>query len=965
MKHLFLLTISLTCLISSAAAQNQPPVLEPISDKTVPENSILNFTVTATDPDGTTPDLYTSEPLPRGAVFDPQGDGTGDFLWKPDYTQEGAYEVRFYADDGEFIDSEVVTITVTHVDAPPVLDSIRAKTGYELFELIFDISATDADGTIPNFSALNLPSGASFEDNLDGTGTFSWTPNLGELGDYNVTFIATDGALTDMEVVTITIVDNLNPPILDPVPDKSVLEGQILAFFVYANDADGSIPILSAGNLPAGATFTDNRNRSGSFNWRPGGDQAGLYTVKIYATDFENTDSIEVNITVTDDVYPPELDSIGSKTVHEGILLTFMVSASDQDGTFPELSINVPPGGNPSLEDNLDGTGIFSFMPDASHGGDNLFTFYASDGVFIDSEVVTITVIPNLPPELLPIGSKSVTEGGSLIFDVVATDPDEGTSFILTAEPIPANAIWTVHDDDSTGTFEFYPDYTQAGIYEITFAVTDGGLADTELVTIEVFESGNQLPVLTEIGPQEVLEGQQLSFEVTATDLDDTALILETSALPENATFVDNGDGTGSFSFTPGCTQQGLYPVVFKVTDEQGGVDSEVVEITVIDGGNWEPVLEPIGPHALQEGYSLEFYVIAEDCEGEIESIWIDPSVDDTIYKGDVSFEDLGDGTALFGFFPGYDLVAATQEIIRVKFYASDGIDIDSEEVVITVYDVQPDSKDPGEADTLIFEGHEWDGVDDLSITCYIWNDSAISGAITGFRWFDSSLVCDSVVVSEAIDTAYYNVTRIFNDSLRFGVEFIFYDSAYLDTGRSEYFTAWFHLKPEAVWETRSKLLFDTISLGNRGDFTFDSKLKGAPPLNKAAPEIAALLSADNVYRPLVIMGQVRALIPVATDDNDNPIPGEYSLAQNYPNPFNASTAIRFSLPRREKVRIDIYNILGQLVAELAGAEYEAGDHIVVWDRRDLSGHPAASGIYLYRIVTEGFSRTKKMILVK
>jgi hypothetical protein len=89
-------------------------------------------------------------------------------------------------------------------------------------------------------------------------------------------------------------------------------------------------------------------------------------------------------------------------------------------------------------------------------------------------------------------------------------------------------------------------------------------------------------------------------------------------------------------------------------------------------------------------------------------------------------------------------------------------------------------------------------------------------------------------------------------------------------------------------------------------------------------------------------------------------IPEDFALSQNYPNPFNPATAISFSLPKASDVRIEIYNVLGQCVEVLADGTYNAGHHTVRWDASGRS-----SGVYFYRLVTEGFVQTKKMLLLK
>ncbi|HKI44345.1 MAG TPA: T9SS type A sorting domain-containing protein, partial [Balneolales bacterium] len=89
-------------------------------------------------------------------------------------------------------------------------------------------------------------------------------------------------------------------------------------------------------------------------------------------------------------------------------------------------------------------------------------------------------------------------------------------------------------------------------------------------------------------------------------------------------------------------------------------------------------------------------------------------------------------------------------------------------------------------------------------------------------------------------------------------------------------------------------------------------------------------------------------------------LPARYSLHQNYPNPFNPTTTISFALPKAGKVRLEIYNILGQKVATLINKSMRAGYYNVQWDARQV-----ASGLYLYRITSGHFVKTKKMMLIK
>jgi len=90
-----------------------------------------------------------------------------------------------------------------------------------------------------------------------------------------------------------------------------------------------------------------------------------------------------------------------------------------------------------------------------------------------------------------------------------------------------------------------------------------------------------------------------------------------------------------------------------------------------------------------------------------------------------------------------------------------------------------------------------------------------------------------------------------------------------------------------------------------------------------------------------------------------------YDLFQNYPNPFNPETRISFSLGSSGFVSVKVFNILGQEIRTLLSAEKNTGVHSLLWDGKDNSGNPVASGAYIYRIESEGFISAKKMMLLR
>ena len=136
--------------------------------------------------------------------------------------------------------------------------------------------------------------------------------------------------------------------------------------------------------------------------------------------------------TASDANQTPTLASIGNKTIAEGSLLSFSLSASDADGDALTYSVSGNPGGS------LSGS-TFEWTPGSDDAGSYQVTFTASDGNGgSDSETITITVTnvepENQPPTLSSIGDQTVSEGSALSLSLAASDPD-GDALTYSAYP--------------------------------------------------------------------------------------------------------------------------------------------------------------------------------------------------------------------------------------------------------------------------------------------------------------------------------------------------------------------------------------------------------------------------------------------------------------------------------------------------------------------------------------------------
>jgi len=714
MKRIVLIQITLTILLhfSILNAQNNPPVLGNLINRTISENSYLSFVVSATDPDGQTPAL-TAFNVPAHGLLDDYGNGTGLFTFLPDYTQAGVYNVGFIASDGALTDTGYVQITVIQVNLPPVLSTILPQSVPEGGHLEVMVTSSDFDLDPLILTAENMPLNSAFDDSGNGHGLFTFNPAFNQEGIYYVRFIVSDGALADSQLVSISVGGTNQPPVGDPIADQFVNEKSSLLFTVHFVDPDGQLLALSAFNLPAHSTFHDNGNGNGQFNFLPDSTQAGSYQPGFLAFDGSLADTVFANITVNDINVAPILDPIQTPQVAvEGQHLEFAVSASDFDNNAIVLTTSALPA-NAVFADSGNGTGLFIFNPDYVQSGSYDIWFYVADTSLADSQLVRINVVEqNLPPVLTDVAPQTVDEDAHLEFVIMASDPD-GQALALTAINVPTNAA-LFDSGNGHGLFTFNPDYSQSGVYQVRFIASDGNLADTITVGITVNHI-NLAPILNPIGSRTVPEGSHLGFTVTSSDYDLDVLTLLVENLPANAAFTDSGNGHGLFTFDPDYSQGGDHIVRFIVSDANLA-DTEIVTITVNDVG-FPPVLNPIGARTVTEGETLAINISASDPDLTI------PILQALNRPLNSTFTDSLNGHGQFIFIPDFTQVG----VDTVLFIASDGALADSEyvEITILVYGNVPPVLDPI-GDQFVDEGDTLD----VAITAYDL-DGTIPGIYT------------------------------------------------------------------------------------------------------------------------------------------------------------------------------------------------------------------------------------------
>jgi hypothetical protein len=153
---------------------------------------------------------------------------------------------------------------------------------------------------------------------------------------------------------------------------------------------------------------------------------------------------------------------------------------------------------------------------------------------------------------------------------------------------------------------------------------------------------------------------------------------------------------------------------------------------------------------------------------------------------------------------------------------------------------------------------------------------------------------------------------------------------------------------------------FDVVGGSGKGLYSLGLlDLEGQAAIEPGTNQILKIPGHCEVVEALACDAQFTAVSVNLAGKNAN-VPEGFGLSQNYPNPFNPETHIPFALPKAGHVKMEVVNILGQSVSTLVDEQLDAGEHTVVFDGKDY-----ASGIFFYRLTTDSFTDTRKMILLK
>ncbi|MEH0753712.1 tandem-95 repeat protein [Vibrio alginolyticus] len=578
--------------------------VNPVNDLPVPqdqqfsveEDGTLQFTdanllAGATDIDGDNLTVDGISYTGSDGVLTDHGDGT--YTFAPNENFNGDVSFSFGVSDGTETVPANVDVSVTPVNDPPVAGSTSYTVDEDNAITISDeqllANSSDVEGAVSIDSVTYSGTDGVFQDNGDGTYTFM--PNENFSGDISLDVIVADeqGAI-DETTAGITVIEVNDLPVAGPtsytIDEDSVLtfsESQILA---NASDIEGDVELVGISYEGSDGIFTVNGD--GTCSFAPNENFNGQVQLDVTIQD-ENGATVDTHINV--DVLPindPPVSGDLAYTINEDSSITLsqeqlLAKAGDIDSDNLE-AINLSTDDNATIQYNDDGS--YTITPDENYNDDLDLTFDIIDNdggsvqVGLDITVNPVNDLPQAQDQQF-----TVEEDGTLLF----TDADllEGASDIDGDDLSIENVLYTGADgvltDNGDGTYSFAPNENFNGDVQFTFDVSDGTGSTPAFIDVSVTPvndppvAGSTSYTVQEDGQITISDEQLLA---NSSDVEGDVALANVSYSGNDGSFVDNGDGT--YTFTPNENFDGNISLDVTVIDQDGATDTTTAGIDVI-----------------------------------------------------------------------------------------------------------------------------------------------------------------------------------------------------------------------------------------------------------------------------------------------------------------------------------------------------------------------------------------------
>ncbi|HEX8241709.1 MAG TPA: cadherin domain-containing protein [Allosphingosinicella sp.] len=656
-----------------------------------------------------------------------------------DANGDNVYQVVVRASDGTLSDIQTLSITVANVNEAPVIMRFGSPVSdttitsmSEGFPGVGTFTAVDPEANPLNWT-LTGADAALFAFNVaTGELRFITTPDFETprsstgSNSYSVTLGVSDGSLADSVAITVVIRDVNEAPVIvsnggGATAAVTAAENQIAVTTVAAVDPERSTALTFsiAGGADA-ARFAINASTGvltfvQAPNFEAPQDAGGnnVYDVVVAVSDGSKTGTQAIAVTVANvnEAAPVIAGSETSFLVTENGTAVASFSASDADGDVLTWSIAGGADAGRFAIDPASGALRYLAAPDfeapADAGGDNLYdvTIAVSDGSLTATRALTVQILNS--NEAPVIGSNgggataaiSMAEEGLFVTTVAASDP-EGTAVSYSIAGGADAMRFAIDSTTGALTFLTAPNYEQPedldgdNVYEVIVRASDGGISDTQALSITV-ANANERPIITTDGGQtsafiEIDEGQTAVTNVLADDPDgpDGVTYSITGGAHAGLFVIDAATGALSFAAAPDYEaplgeSNNFYSVTVTASD---GELSSFQSIQVAVRNVNEAVTITSGAAAsVGENATAVMTVTAQDLDGDSVSFAISGGADAALFAVDAAT-----GALSFLAAPNFEAPADSDgnNVYDVEVRASDGTLSDSRAVSVTVVNV-------------------------------------------------------------------------------------------------------------------------------------------------------------------------------------------------------------------------------------------------------------------------------------
>jgi uncharacterized repeat protein (TIGR01451 family) len=458
----------------------------------------------------------------------------------------------------------VVTISVQQIPAITSTDAVTLTVGQAG---AFSVTTTGFPTPTLAIGGDALPTGVTFVDNGDGTGSLAGTPGAGMAGMYNLTFTASNAAGSSAaQSFTLTVQDG---PVVTSANTATFTAGAPGTFTVTTTGFPTPTLAIGGDALPSGLTFVDNGDGTATLAGTPATGSGGVYGLTFIASNSAGSSTPQQFTLAVEEA--PAITSTDAITFTAGAASTFTIAATGYPTpTLTRGGAALPNG--VTFVDNGDGTGTLAGTPGSGSGGVYTLTCTANNSAGASTaQSFTLTILE--APAVTSATTASFQIGVAGSFTI--TTSGYPTPTIDLAGTLPSGVTF-VDNGDGTGTLAGTP--TASGSFGLTLTADNGvGSPVPQSFTLTILEA----PAITSAATTNFTPDVFSSFIVTTTGFPTPTLAIGGATLPAGVGFVDNGDGTGTLAGTPGAASAGSYAITFTATNASGSSPAQNFTLTV------------------------------------------------------------------------------------------------------------------------------------------------------------------------------------------------------------------------------------------------------------------------------------------------------------------------------------------------------------------------------------------------